>query len=176
MRRWSDIKMICRRNTLSTLLAAGFFLVVSEAPGQMSLLPPSCAELKGDALDKCVRDISVPQPVFRMEQAPPPPPNIAHIPLCEKVIRADEVFCIGRNEIILACLNKSKYPDFNACFEKFIPNIPKPGVADCARAKPGTRNACEARNAVYTKCLGEPLGYFLCLEHNGKLPDNLVRP
>lgn len=151
-------------------------LFAGSAQAQMSLLPPSCAELKGDALDKCVRDISVPQPVFRIEPSKPPPPNIAHIPLCEKVLRADEVFCIGRNEIILACLNKAKYPDFYGCFDKLIPNVARPGVASCEREKPALRAMCPERNAVYAKCLDQPMGYFICLEYKGKMPDDVVRP
>jgi hypothetical protein len=151
-------------------------LFAASAQAQMSMMPPACAELKGDALDKCVRDIAVPQLVLKVEPAEPPPPDIRDLADCTRTLQADRDFCIGRNEIILACSNKAKHPDFQACFAKFIPNVALPVAANCAREKAELRNACAARNGIYAKCLAEPLGYFLCLANKGQLPEKLVRP
>jgi hypothetical protein len=142
----------------------------------MSLMPPACAELKGEALDKCVRDIAVPQLVLKIEPAELPPPDIRELADCTRTLNSDRDFCVGRNEIILACSNKAKYPDFQACFAKFISNVAAPVAANCAREKAEIRNACAARNGFYAQCLAEPLGYFLCLANKGRLPEKLIRP
>jgi len=92
------------------------------------------------------------------------------------VLAADLEYCIGRNEIILACRNKAKYPDFAACFTGFIPNLKPPASANCAREKAELRASCAARNPVYSKCLEYPLGYFLCLANKGTLPARTLKP
>ena len=163
----------------SRLLApscVALLLFAGSAPAQMSLMPPACAELKGEALDKCVRDIAVPQLVLKVEAAELPPPDIRELADCTRTLMADRDFCVGRNEIILACGNKAKHPDFQACFAKFIPNVALPVAANCAREKADLKNACATRNGFYAKCLAEPLGYFLCLANKGQLPEKLIRP
>jgi hypothetical protein len=156
----------------------GIFAATAGAPAtaQMSLLPPGCAHLAGDALDQCVRDITAPQIVPKLEALEPPPPDPAALANCTRVLAADRDYCVWRNEIVLACRNKTKYPDFGACYAAFIPNIARPVAANCAREKTELRGACTARNLVYAKCLEEPLGYFLCLANGGKLPERLLKP
>ena len=167
-------------SSAATLLIAqscvALLLFAGSTRAQMSLMPPACAELKGDALDKCVRDIAVPQLVLKIEPADLPPPDIRELADCTRTLLADRDFCVGRNEIVLACSNKAKHPDFSACFAKFIPNVGLPAAANCAREKADVRNACAARNSFYAKCLAEPLGYFLCLANKGQLPEKLIRP
>ena len=164
-----------RRRWLAPLCAIAC-LMPAGATAQMSLLPPACANLSGDALDKCVRDITVPQIVPKFEVIEPPPPDPAATTNCLRVTLADREFCIWRNEIVLACRNRAKYPDFNACFANHIGNVAKPGVANCAREKADMRAACAERNAVYAKCLDDPLGYFLCLANKGRLPERVIKP
>jgi hypothetical protein len=157
-------------------LCAAACLMAGVAGAQMSLLPPACANLSGDALDKCVRDITVPQIVPKFEVIEPPPPDPAATANCLRVTLADREFCIWRNEIVLACRNRARYPDFNACFANHIGNVAKPGVASCTREKPDMRAACAERNAVYARCLDDPLGYFLCLANKGRLPERSLKP
>jgi hypothetical protein len=95
---------------------------------------------------------------------------------CTHELAADREFCVWRNEIILDCRNKAKHPDFVACFTAYVPNIAKPGVANCAREKTELRAFCTTRNAVFAKCLKEPLSYFLCLANKGTLPERMVKP
>ena len=59
----------------------------------------------------------------------------------------------------------------DACFAQFIPNVKKPGPANCARERAAVQARCAPRNAIYAKCLEEPLGYFLCLNLQGKAPE-----
>lgn len=151
-------------------------LLAAPAYAQMSLLPPTCANLTGEALDKCVRDITITQIVPKLEAVEPPPPDPAQPANCTRVLAADQDFCIGRTEIILNCRNKAKYPDFAACFSGFVPNVKAPVAANCGREKADMRATCAARNTYYAKCLEEPLGYFLCLANKGKLPERLLRP
>jgi len=159
----------------SVLLVAGMFFAAG-SHAQMSLLPPACANLGGDALDKCVRDIAVPNIVPKLETVEPPPPDPALPANCTRVLAADQEFCLWRNEIILTCRDSTKYTDFNACFAGFIPNVKRPLAANCAREKQELRAACVTRNSLYSKCLDAPLGYFLCLASNGKLPARAARP
>jgi hypothetical protein len=144
-------------------------------PAQMSLLPPACAHLNGEALDKCVRDITVTQIAPKLEAVEAPPPDPAQLANCTRVLNADQDFCIWRNELILACRNTAKYPNFAACFSQFIPNLKTPVTANCAREKAELRAACAARNAVFAKCLEQPLAYFLCVANQGRLPGSAVK-
>ena len=52
--------------------------------------------------------------------------------LPNRTLLADRDFCVGRNEIVLACSNKAKHPDFPACFAKFIPNVGLPAAVGVA--------------------------------------------
>lgn len=158
------------------LLGMCAVLAATGAHAQPSLLPPACAHLNGEALDKCVRDIAVPQIVQKLEAVDPPPPDPAQPANCSRVLAADQDFCVGRNEIILTCRNIAKFPDFDACFHKFIANVKRPLTATCTREKPDRRAACAARNAVFAKCLEQPLGYFLCVANQGSAPSSAARP
>ena len=158
------------------LLSAALLLAAAPAAAQMSLLPPACANLNGEALDKCLRDIAAPVIVPKLEALEPPPPDPAAPANCTQVLAADRDFCVWRNEIVLACRNRAKYPDFNACFAQYIPNVAKPGVANCAREQASQRTFCAARNTVYAKCLEEPLGYFLCLATQAKPAAPAAKP
>ena len=169
--------MYTAKRTLACLLGAAFSIAAAAAGAQMSLLPPACASLHGDALDKCVRDITVTQIEPKLEAVEPPPPDPAQTANCTYVLPADLEYCIWRNELVLACRNKAKYPDFTACFTKYLPNIAKPAVvANCAHEKASLQAACSARNTHYAKCLEDPLSYFLCLANKGKLPERMLKP
>jgi hypothetical protein len=160
----------------SALLLFGLAcLAGAGASAQMSLLPPACAHLYGDALDKCVRDITVTQIAPNIEAVEPPPPDPARPVNCTHVLTADQDFCVWRNELILACRDTAKFPDFAACFSRFIPNLKTPAAASCGREKAELRATCAARNAVFAKCLEQPLGYFLCLANQGRLPGSAVK-
>jgi hypothetical protein len=158
------------------LICACTCLAAAAARAQMSLLPPGCAHLNGEALDKCVRDIVLPQIVPKLEAVDAPPPDPTQLANCTRVLAADQDFCVWRNEIILACRDRAKFPDFAACFSKFIPNVKTPAAANCAREKPDLRATCATRNKVFAKCLEQPLGYFLCLANKGKLPERAAKP
>lgn len=164
------------KTALLRFLCICICLAGANALAQMSLLPPACANLSGEALDKCVRDITVTEIVPKLEAVEPPPPDPSLPANCTRGLAADQHFCVWRNEIILACRNRAKFPDFAACFAQFIPNVAKPVAANCAREKADARAACAARNAVFAKCLEEPLGYFLCLANKGKLPERVLKP
>jgi hypothetical protein len=165
-----------RKTIAALLLFAGACLTTAGARAQMSLLPPSCANLTGEALDKCVRDIAVPVIVPKLAPVEPPLPDPSQLTNCTRVLSADREFCVWRNEIILACRNRAKYPDFGACYGNFIANAAKPVAANCAREKADLRGGCAGRNAVFAKCLEEPLSYFLCLSNKGKLPERMAKP
>jgi len=160
----------------ATMLCLGAMLNGTQAIAQMSLLPPGCAHLSGNALDQCVREITAPQIVPKLEALEPPPPDPAALANCTRVLAADRDFCVWRNEIVLACRNKSRFPDFSACYSKFIQNIAKPVAANCTSEKSELRNFCSARNLVFERCLDEPVGYFLCLANGGKLPERVLKP
>lgn len=160
--------------TFACLCAAAFLPVPASA--QMSLLPPACASLKGEALDKCVRDIALPEVVPKLEAVEPPPPDPSLPANCTRVLAADQEYCIWRNEIIIACRNSPSAAAFNACFSKYIPNVKPPQTANCAREKAELRAACATRNTLFAKCLEEPLGYFLCLATRSTPPARAAKP
>jgi hypothetical protein len=164
------LRAIMRMSCAAACLAAAM------ATAQMSLLPESCANLNGEALDKCVRNITASQITPNVASVAPPPADPALPANCTHVFAADREYCLGRNEILLACRNRAKYPDFASCYANFVGNLAKPGVANCAREKSERRAACAERNAVYARCLEEPLGYFLCVANNGKLPERPAKP
>lgn len=165
-----------RLRTLRHLVCATLLLAAGTGHAQMSLLPPACNNLSGAALDKCVRDITVEQVIPRLEAVEPPPPDPSKTQNCNQVLRADQTYCIGRNEIILHCRNAARYPDFMACFTRFIPNVAKPGPANCALEQADRRSQCAARNQHYGTCLDEPLSYFLCVGNQGRLPERMLKP
>ena len=151
-------------------------LAVTPALAQTSMLPPACAQLNGEALDQCVRNIATPVIVPNLGPVEPPPPDPAALANCTRVLAADQEFCVWRNEILLACRDRAKYPDFGACYTKFIANVGKPVAANCAREKAELRAGCATRNAVFAKCLDEPLGYFLCLATQGRPTGSPAKP
>lgn len=151
-------------------------LAALPARAQNSLLPPACARLSGDALDQCVRNITTPVIVPNLEATELPPPDPAALANCTRVLAADQEFCIWRNEILLACRNRAKYPDFGSCYTTFIANVNKPLIARCEFEKTEVRATCSARNAVFAKCLEDPLGYFLCLATQGRPAEKPAKP
>lgn len=142
--------------------AAVMMSLAAGVGAQSTLLPPACAGMKGDQLDRCVRDVTLPEMTTRMEpvEAKPDPAQPVN---CRTVVRADEDFCIARNEIVLECRNGTKHPDFEQCATPLVMAQPKPPAADCMRVAPARRQQCEARNKVYLQCTDDPLRYFICL-------------
>jgi len=158
------------------IVCTALVFVAGTGHAQMSLLPPACASLTGPALDKCVRDITVEQMVPRLEAVEPPPADPSKTQNCNQVLRADQTFCIGRNEIILHCKSAARNADFMGCFTKYIPNVAKPALANCALEPSDRRGECAARNRHYGACLDEPLSYFLCVGNQGRLPERMLKP
>ena len=148
---------------VTCLLPGGF------TAAQNSTIPQTCAGKSGEALHICVRDFV---PSQQTEQITPAPisPRPAQLFNCLQVLPADQSFCIGRNEIILECRNKTKHPDFDKCFAGYIGNVPVPTAANCARSGKKLRAQCTHRNEVYKQCVVDPLRYFTCLADNKK-PD-----
>ena len=150
-------------NAGRVLVRAALILLLPVAVhAQMSMLPAQCTGKTGDELDRCVRDITLPMRSERMdpiEQKPDPTQTVN----CLKVARADESFCIARNEIVIECRNRAKHPDFDACASRLLSRQDLPRPADCANATPATRNACALRNGALMECGAEPLRYFICV-------------
>ncbi len=169
-------RALTNAGALAALLCWLAALAAAPVLAQTSMLPPSCAHLNGDALDQCVRNIATPVIVPNLGPVEPPPPDPAALANCTRVLAADQEYCVWRNEILLACRDRAKYPDFGACYTKFIANIAKPVAANCAREKPDVRAGCAARNTVFTQCLDEPLGYFLCLATQGRPAEKPAKP
>jgi hypothetical protein len=146
------------------LLAFATALTLCGAAGyaQNTMLPPACAGMTGEQLDRCVRDITLPQITPKLEpiEAKPDPAQLVN---CLTTVRADEDFCIARNEIVLECRNRAKYPDFEQCANSLVMAQPRPPVANCVHAAPARRNQCELRNKVFAACTDDPLRYFICL-------------
>ncbi len=134
---------------------------------QMSILPEQCAAKTGNELDRCVRDLALPQIVPKLEFVEPVR-DPAQLLNCTKVHAPDQVYCVARNEIILECRRSLKHADFDACFTGYMAQVAKPGRANCQLEKPGLRAACASRNAVFAKCLADPLRYFQCLSGTGR--------
>ena len=149
--------------------AAGLIVCAAAAHGQSSMLPPACAGMTGEQLDHCVRDITLPQITPRLEpiEAKPDPAQLVN---CLHTVRADEDFCIARNEIVLECRNLTKHPDFERCANPLVMAQTMPREANCARVAPARRQQCELRNKVFGECANDPLRYFICLAEkmNGK--------
>ena len=131
------------------------------------MLPEPCIGKTGNELDQCVRDITPPQQVQRFLPVEPAP-DPAQMVNCLRINPADQAFCIRRNEVILECRNQLKYPDFDQCFGNYITRAPRPVAANCQKQKPGLRAKCASRNAVFVKCLEDPLRYFVCLDDTGQ--------
>ena len=129
---------------------------------QSFMLPPACMGMTGEQLDRCVRDITLPEITPRLEpiEAKPDPAQPVN---CLKVVRADEDFCIARNEIALECRNVTKYPDFEQCANPLVMAQARPRAANCSRVAPARRAECELRNKVFSACVEDPLRYFICL-------------
>ena len=142
------------------VVACGLYAAAASA--QTTLMPPECAGKTGVQLDECVRNITQPS-VFGgfepFEQTPDP----SQLLNCLMVSKADEGFCIQRNEIILECRNRVKNPDFDACVSRLIGRPQLPIAADCSRLPAAQRNRCALRNKSFNECLSDPYRYFICL-------------
>ena len=141
---------------------AVLWLYAAAALAQSTILPPECKGKTGAQLDQCVRDVTQPA---TFDGAEPFTEKVDPRRLlnCLKIYRADESFCIARNEIILECRNYTKHPDFDACATRLITRPQLPRAADCTRAAPAERNRCVLRNKVFGECLANPWLYFECL-------------
>ena len=133
---------------------------------QTSILPQQCSGKTGDALDLCVRDLTLPQIVPKLEFAAPVH-NPAQLVNCTAVHKADQVFCVARNEIIIECRKQARHPDFDACFADQVANVARPALAACQSEQPVLRKTCAPRNAEFSRCLDDPLRYFQCLAGAG---------
>jgi hypothetical protein len=143
-------------------VALTLMTVVAPAFAQSTLLPPACAGKTGAQLDQCVRDLTQPtdSDIFQPIEQKVDPRQLFN---CLTVNRADEGFCIARNEIILECRRPAKYPDFDACANRLAARPQLPLAADCAQVAPAQRNQCALRNKVFKECLNDPWLYFICL-------------
>ena len=142
--------------------AAAMVLYAAAGQAQTTMLPPACAGMTGEQLNLCVRDITLPQitPTLEPVEAKPDPAQLLN---CRTVLRADEDYCIARNEIVLECRNRGKYPYFEQCANPLTKAQAQPPAANCASAPPAQRKGCELRNKVFAGCFGDPLRYFICL-------------
>ena len=132
------------------------------AQAQSTLLPPQCAGKTGAQLDQCVRDLTAPTASEHFEFIQPKTDPKALLN-CNMLNRADQGFCIARNEIIIECRKPAKYASFDACVSGLITRPQRPHVADCSRAAAGQRDACGLRNKYMAECLKDPWQYFICL-------------
>jgi hypothetical protein len=132
------------------------------AQAQSTLLPPQCAGKTGAQLDQCVRDLTAPTGVEVFEPIEAKT-DLRALLNCNMVNRADQGFCIARNEIILECRKPARYADFDACAGQLISRPQQPRIADCSPAAAGQQNACTLRNKYMTECLKDPWLYFMCL-------------
>jgi len=145
-----------------SLIHFALLLVFPVLVHSQSMMPAQCAGKAGDELDHCVRDITLPMRSEKMdliEHKPDPTQTVN----CLKVARADEEYCIARNQIVLECRNGAKHPDFTACANRLLSRQPPPRLADCARETPAMRADCVSRNDALAACSLEPLRYFICL-------------
>ena len=156
----TDITGWCAR--AGAFAAIALFSTAAMAQGQSTLLPPECKGKTSAALDQCVRELTVPtgSEFFEPIEQKTDPRALLN---CNLINRADQGFCISRNEIILECRKPARYSDFNACANRLIVRLQSPRAAECARAAPGQREACVVRNKVMGECLKEPWLYFICL-------------
>ena len=147
----------------SVVLAAGLLWApATPAQPQSKLVPPQCAGKSGALLDQCVRDSTEPTGAERFEPAERKVNPNAMLN-CNTANRADQGFCIARNEIIIECRNVKKHPDFQACTSELITRPQPPRIADCNNETTARRALCFKRNKVLSECLREPWLYFVCL-------------
>jgi hypothetical protein len=152
---------------LLAVLTGILLMPAALAHAQSGMLPAACAGKTGESLDKCVRDLTPPEPPRVYYKEPPPDPRR---PLnCLTVNPADRNFCIARNQIIGECGNRIKHPDFDQCLTSYLSNPPVPTIADCSRiSAPAQNSQCLLRNKVYKKCTADRLRYFDCLAEEMK--------
>jgi hypothetical protein len=133
---------------------------------QNGTLPNPCTGKSGEVLRECMRIIT---PEVRSEQFIPAltAADPAVLMNCMSVFHADQNFCAGRNEVILACRNNIKHPDFGQCFASYAPNILAAGPENCVRVGATSRAQCKRHNRIYAKCVADPLRYFACLSEHG---------
>ena len=143
---------------------AAFMLwpMAASAQTQSTLLPPECKGKTGGALDQCVRELTAPSSseFFEAYEEKADPSALLN---CNLINRADQGFCIARNEIILECRKVAKHPDFDACTRELIVRPPLPRAANCPRVASGQRDLCALRNKYLSECLQNPWLYFSCL-------------
>ncbi|MDB5808773.1 MAG: hypothetical protein JWN94_895, partial [Betaproteobacteria bacterium] len=142
------------------LIAALLLFASDFAHAQSTLMPPECAGKTSAQLDQCVRDLTRPTAIDQIE---PVVQDSSQMLNCTMVNRADEGFCIARNEIVLECRKAGKYPDFNACANRLVERPQRPVTADCSRVVSAKRNECALRNKFFAECLRDPWRYFTCL-------------
>ena len=106
---------------------AAMLIFAATAPAQTTLLPRQCAGMTGDQLDLCVRNITLPQMVPTIEDVAVKP-DPAQPMDCATVTRADEDYCIARNQIVIECRKRNKYPDFEQCANPLAAAQAKPPV------------------------------------------------
>ena len=147
---------------LGALGAGMLLLAIAAAHAQSTILPPACFGKTGAELDQCVRDLTAPAgtETFEPIERKADPRSLLN---CNVVDRADQAFCIARNEIILECRTPARHADFDACANRLVARLQPPRAADCARAAPRQREFCAARNNFLGECLQDPWLYFICL-------------
>jgi hypothetical protein len=130
--------------------------------GPSTLLPPQCKGKTGAELDQCVRDLTAPSGVeiFEPIERKTDPRALMN---CNMINRADQGYCIARNEIVITCRAPARYSDFDACVNRLITRPQPPRLADCTRAASNQRELCALRNKFMNECLKEPWLYFICL-------------
>jgi hypothetical protein len=151
----------------SVFLGLVLLCAASIVGAQSSMVPQSCSGKTGDALRNCVREITPAERVQRLEPVETAPDPTQPVN-CLKVYPADRNFCIQRNEVITECRNKLKYPDFNQCFAQYMTKATSPKAQDCNRVSPELSSRCIQRNALFEKCMFDPLRYFICVGDSPK--------
>ncbi len=122
----------------------------------------NCAGLRGEALDKCVRDATSPQIVPDMTAVEERPQPVAGVQ-CAHVLVADQAYCASRVEAIYECQTLRRSPNVKDCIKDVMRRAPKLGVADCSLEAPTLREQCVARNQHFEACSADPQSYFACL-------------
>jgi hypothetical protein len=139
------------------------WLYAPAAIAQSTLMPSECSGKSGAQLDQCVRNMTQSNNIGGAFQPAEQKADPSRLLNCVMVDRADEGFCIARNEIIIECRNHAKNPDFDACVKNLIEGPQLPRAANCTRVAADQRDRCNLRNKVFNACLADPWLYFVCL-------------
>ena len=100
-------------------------------------------------------------PVGAQPRAVPDPNGVLN---CTKMLKADQVLCVTRNEALIRCKDPKKYPDYDRCTLDMIAQTADPGLANCKDLSKERLAFCQKRNKVYQACKRNRLNYFACLE------------